>query len=603
MSDEGAGRARGRARGRPAGPPGDGSPEQGAGDSPPAGGNGSALRGRGGLRPGTVLNTIPSGITSTVGSDPASQTVQLMCNYIKINAPNDVVVHRYRVDFEPEVEARVVRRGMLGDQKSIFGGAYIFDGGNDVMSTADLGDEPKTIHAVRKTDQAQITITIKKTGGIPWGSTEMLRVYNTQMRRNLSHLKYMLVGRHYFNPNEGRMPLEQWKLEIWQGINTAINVHDGGTMMVADSVNKIIRADTVYDILHECLGKDRANFKDVARRELTGAIVLTQYNNKTYKIDEIDFDKNPLHEFEKKGSKVSFKDYYKAQYNIVIKDDKQPLISCKPSIKDRRGTEPQGPILLIPELCAMTGLTDSLKADFNLKKEMTQRTQLVPNKRIGELYKFLKNMNSNEKVKEEMASWKLAYDDNLVRFSGRTLPCEKILMQGEADTAGAAFNQKTGDFSKEIRGKKMRQPINFAAWTIICTQRDRQIVDEFSQTLHKVLGPLGCSMQKPTVMAIENDRVGTFMEACKRIRDQQMVVVIVPNNNKDRYDTIKKVFCCEQPVASQVVVFRTLSKKQMMMSVCTKVGIQMAVKLGAEAWGLKIPVRNSVHTCHFIYFF
>ena len=589
MADEGAGRARGRARGRPAGPPGEGSPDQGAGDSPPGGNGGAALRGRGGLRPGHVLNTIPSGVTSTVGVDPQSANITLMCNYIKIKAPTDVVVHRYRVDFEPEVEARVVRRGMLSDHKAIFDGAYIFDGGNDVMSTADIGDQ-KEVKATRRTDSAAITITIKKTGDIPWGSTEMLRVYNTQMRRNLSHMKYMLVGRHYFNPNEGRMPLEQWKLEIWQGINTAVNVHDGGTLMVADSVHKIIRADTVYDILHECLQKDRSNFKDIARRELTGAIVLTQYNNKTYKIDEIDFDKNPLHEFEKKGTKVTIKEYYKTQYNIEIKDAKQPLIVCKPSIKDRRGTEPQGPILLVPELCAMTGLTDSLKADFNLKKEMTQRTQLEPNKRIGELYKFLKTMNSNEKIKEDMSAWKVSYDDNLVRFGARTLPCEKIYMQNEPDTAGTTFNQKSGDFSKEMRGKKMRQPINFGAWTIICTQRDRQIVDEFSSTLHKVLGPLGCNMNKPTVVAIDNDRVGTFMEACKRIRDQQMVVVIVPNNNKDRYDTIKKIFCCEQPVASQVVVFRTLSKKQMLMSVCTKVGIQMACKLGAEAWGLKIPV-------------
>ena len=596
MADEVAGRARGRARGRPAGPLGESSPEQGAGDSPPTGGNGGSMRGRGGLRPGYVLYTIPAGITTTVGEDPNSQQVQLMSNYIRIKAPTDVMVYRYRVDYEPEVEATVVRRGMLSDQRAVFGGAYIFDGGSDLMSTTDLGSEPKVINATRRTDQARVTITIKKTGDIPWGSAEMLRVYNTQMRRNLSHMKYMMVGRHFFNPNEGRIPLEQWKLEIWQGINTAVNLHDGGTLMVADSVHKVIRGDTVYDVLHECLQKDRASFKDAAKRELVGSVVLTQYNNKTYRIDEIDFDKNPMHEFEKKGTKVTIKDYYKTHHNIEIRDAKQPLIVCKPSIKERRGHTPSGPILLVPELCAMTGLTDSLKSDFNLKKEMTQRTQLVPNKRIGELYRFLRTMNTNEKVKEDMSGWKLSLDENLVRFPGRTLPCEKIYMQGEPDTGGSSFNQKSGDFSKEIRGKKMRQPINIGAWTIICTQRDRQIVDEFSGTLKRVLAPLGCNMANPSLVAIENDRVGTFMDACKRVRDQQMVVVIVPNNNKDRYDTIKKVFCCEQPVASQVVLFRTLSKKQMMMSVCTKIGIQMACKLGAEAWGLRIPVRIKVVT-------
>ena len=43
---------------------------------------------------------------------------------------------------------------------------------------------------------------------------------------------------------------------------------------------------------------------------------------------------------------------------------------------------------------------------------------------------------------------------------------------------------------------------------------------------------------------------------------------------------------------SQVVVSRTLSKKQMLMSVCTKIGIQLNCKLGGEVWAVDIPVKN-----------
>lgn len=67
---------------------------------------------------------------------------------------------------------------------------------------------------------------------------------------------------------------------------------------------------------------------------------------------------------------------------------------------------------------------------------------------------------------------------------------------------------------------------------------------------------------------------------------------IVPNNRKDRYDAIKKLCCVEKPVPSQVVVGRTLSKKQMLMSVCTKIGIQLNCKLGGEVWAVEIPVSN-----------
>lgn len=55
------------------------------------------------------------------------------------------------------------------------------------------------------------------------------------------------------------------------------------------------------------------------------------------------------------------------------------------------------------------------------------------------------------------------------------------------------------------------------------------------------------------------------------------------------YINLKVVFVVV-PVPSQVIVGRTISKKQMLMSVCTKIGIQINVKLGGEAWAVEIPV-------------
>ena len=47
---------------------------------------------------------------------------------------------------------------------------------------------------------------------------------------------------------------------------------------------------------------------------------------------------------------------------------------------------------------------------------------------------------------------------------------------------------------------------------------------------------------------------------------------------------------CSVLVPSQVIVGRTLAKKQMLMSVATKIGIQLNCKLGGEVWGVAIPV-------------
>lgn len=61
-------------------------------------------------------------------------------------------------------------------------------------------------------------------------------------------------------------------------------------------------------------------------------------------------------------------------------------------------------------------------------------------------------------------------------------------------------------------------------------------------------------------------------------------------------DTLKSIVH-SRIVPSQCVVQRTLSKKQMLMSVATKIAIQLNCKLGGEVWCLDIPVsgRGRVH--------
>lgn len=71
------------------------------------------------------------------------------------------------------------------------------------------------------------------------------------------------------------------------------------------------------------------------------------------------------------------------------------------------------------------------------------------------------------------------------------------------------------------------------------------------------------------------------------------MVVILPSNRKDKYDSIKKYLCVDCPVPSQCVVSRTLSRQQALMTVATKLALQMACKMGGELWSVEIPVRHS----------
>ncbi len=59
----------------------------------------------------------------------------------------------------------------------------------------------------------------------------------------------------------------------------------------------------------------------------------------------------------------------------------------------------------------------------------------------------------------------------------------------------------------------------------------------------------------------------------------QMIMVVIPNNKSDAYHAIKKICCVDAPVPSQVMTGTVLKKPKGLMSVATKVAVQMASKL------------------------
>ena len=72
--------------------------------------------------------------------------------------------------------------------------------------------------------------------------------------------------------------------------------HEDQILLCCEVSCKVLRTDTVYDQIQEILkrGGAGANFHKQVEKVLLGAIVITRYNNKTYKIDEIAWDKSPM---------------------------------------------------------------------------------------------------------------------------------------------------------------------------------------------------------------------------------------------------------------------------------------------------------------------
>lgn len=126
-----------------------------------------------------------------------------------------------------------------------------------------------------------------------------------------------------------------------------------------------MRTETIYEIMskHYSNNRNKGEAVQAIEQSVIGMTVLTDYTNKAYRIDEIDFNKTPNSTFETKDGPITFAEYYKKRYNIAIKDLNQPLLLSKAKDRDLRGGGKEI-IALIPELCRATGLTDQMKSDF-----------------------------------------------------------------------------------------------------------------------------------------------------------------------------------------------------------------------------------------------
>ena len=91
---------------------------------------------------------------------------------------------------------------------------------------------------------------------------------------------------------------------------------------------------------------------------------------------------------------MSYAEYYKTRYNENISDMNQPLLIHK----DRKtGNE----VALIPELCQLTGLTDAMRADFKLMKDLATILHTNADKKVLECKNLFRTFSQNEKCKEK----------------------------------------------------------------------------------------------------------------------------------------------------------------------------------------------------------
>ncbi|KAJ4439863.1 hypothetical protein ANN_07991 [Periplaneta americana] len=324
----------------------------------------------------------------------SGRPVCLNANYFRLETVSKWQLYQYRVDFEPEEDRKMVQSYLLREHKETLRG-YLFDG-TMLFSPYKYDSNPLILFSDKPSDKTRVRIMIREVGYLAFEDKQYVNIFNILLRRCLHSLHLQLVGRYYFD-SSARIAVDNHRLELWPGYVTSIRQHETDLLLCTEITHKVMRQDTVHTLLKDCYKSKSSNYQTLFKQTILGAIVLTEYNNKTYRIDDVDFSVTPASTFECKGNDVSYISYYAKKYDLHINDPGQPMLVTMPKKRDRQQGEPS-PIYLVPELCKMTGLSDQMRSNFKLMRSLADHTRLDPSQRMDRLQHFNRRLHTNSLV-------------------------------------------------------------------------------------------------------------------------------------------------------------------------------------------------------------
>ncbi|XP_046554739.1 LOW QUALITY PROTEIN: piwi-like protein Ago3 [Haliotis rubra] len=461
-------------------------------------------------------------------SGSEGKVMPFSANHIRVKCKNSGVF-QYDVKFDPVIDSKGMRIGMLNEHKAVIGQTKAFDG-RLLFLPIRLPQTETVLHSQRKTDGINVTITIRLTTVVD--PTQCAHLYNIVFRRIMSILDMCQVGRYYYNPHTPSQ-VPQHKLEVWPGYISSIKEQEGGLLLNLDASHRVLRTETVLDVMCQ----------------------------------------------------------YRKNYNISIRDAEQPLLINRPRKKREPGErEPKiEMICLVPELCYMTGLTDEMRSDFRLMKDIAVHTRVTPMQRIIAMKKFIRSINTNDEARKQLENWGLELETETIRIEGRLLKEEKIKMRQKDFMAGPE-----ADFGRDVTRSEVLVAVDLRNWIVLYTKKDTPRATEYIQMMKRVCPQMGIQIQEPLRRDLKDDRTETFVRNLRESVNPrvQMVVVICPTSRDDRYSAIKKFCCVECPVPSQVIISKTIGNPNKLRSVTQKIALQMNCKLGGELWAVEIPLKD-----------
>jgi aubergine-like protein len=465
-------------------------------------------------------------------------------------------------------------------------GAFISSGLN-IMALKSWG-EPLSFQNVQGFDNQKYTVvvtiarSIDVTGESKDEDFRTIRIYlNVLMKELMRKLNLQQLTRlPKFYDSQNIVTLDQHRLQLWRGYDMAINLMNQktnreGFLLCIDFASKIVHEESVLAVMRQFRNPREAS------DELVGRIVMARYGNNTcYRIDEIDFSKNPKSKFDTAQGSMSYIEYYSSKYRLNITDSNQALIKTELRRENRT-------IYLIPELCVLTGLSDEMRKDYRMMNDIAIYTRLEPGDRLNTSTHLTDRIRTEQVAKEVMRKFNVGINPEPIKVTGQRLNMPQI-------TVGNRQTITLDDKGGFVLRDSVLKPIDINCWAVFATDRDRNICQKFVKSLLNKARDHGVNMAPPYEMDYDgrNPRglLASIREFITQNKEATMVTIILPENLKNTYSEIKQTVCFNNGgVPSQVVMSKTLFNDKKFDSVVDRVMLQIALKTGSNLWSVRTP--------------
>ncbi|ODM92896.1 Protein aubergine, partial [Orchesella cincta] len=487
---------------------------------------------------GRAEDGLPLGKKGVQGN---SQAIKLQANFFKVESRPNWRLFHYYVGFTPEEpEFDTWLKKALFRKHSVALGANIFDGSSLYTPNA-ISQDALILKSTRESDRKEFTLTIKLVGELAPTDVTYLQLYNIFVRRALEMMKLEEMGRNFYDHTKA-IRINAHHLELWPGFKTVMRNYEQDILLQVEITYKVLRLDNCLQVIKNMTNQHNEYDKERIRNALVGTVVMTIYNRKTYKVDDIDWETTPTSSFDKKkGEMIKYLDYFKSRYGKDIQDTRQPLLVSRPTKKDlHRGFA--GKILLIPELCQRTGLTDEMRANNQLMRALATHLHPDPETRVGKLTDFMRKMKTTPEVVKDFRRWGLQFNSRLVEVDGRIIPNEAIVFANDT----IEMPNDRYDWNNAFRTKPMLSSVPLKTWVVITTSSSAWCVDKLVNNMQRVSRPLNFLIATPTaVRRITGERPSDFAKAVDDVMNEykgrvQLLFVILPRQALDTYAAVKK---------------------------------------------------------------